>query len=327
MNLIRQSQKLSEANRSLARHSRQPTNNVEAEAHNRNVDNAEAANNRQRDQVNTDDEDAIQEKPKKKREIVKKEIKDVEEKDIDAEVIKKDMKEEKKKMKLRAQQEEEKRLLEELERLKLEEEQLAIAKKPKEQMEVEKIQEPPKLPASNARVPKRLNSQKIEAPIRLAPKTAKPVSTASTSQSEHQLDTDDAHEREAHAGQTVDHPKSPDNGFGTADGQGFSKLKKPTRLVQPQIKFSNSQTPVEQTIQAPAKAIHQQSKNAEESDSSISFDAGDSKPKQPKSIAKDDDWNVGGTSLAKKTDLPIRGFKSSLGVAKNQKKEDDDWDA
>ena len=100
------------------------------------------------------------------------------------------------------------------------------------------------------------------------------------------------------------------------------KPKKLGKLPQPQINFTSG-AQAQTQIQVPKKVP---AKPTDDSDSSISFEAEDRKPKTKIESNKDLDWAVTGPSTVKKQEL----VKSRPGQAGNMKKivaQEEDWDS
>lgn len=269
------------------------------------------------DETNTDDE-AIEEKPKR---VISREEKA--EEATDPEEEEKIRLQEEKRLKKEKKKAEEKRLMEELERLKREEEEISKAKaKQEEGGIVEREQEQPRatLPASNLRVPKRLTTQKIEAPV-VKPKQAEVKVPQQTVKLDRESSEEIVVKKDVKQTQETTTPSIAND----LQSQQ-AKIKKPTKLYQPQVKFTTGQPgqqPAEPSKPMPTKVKHEVK---DDTDSDISFDAGITNKKLTKDSGKDQDWNVGGPSIPKKSGMPIGQFKPQT-VGGSRAVNDDDWDA
>lgn len=284
---------MSEANRNLGRAPRPPQTSEPANEQDRKAD-----------ETNTDDE-IIEKKPKK--------LKRREEAPEDNQLDDESKLEEEKRLKKEKKKAEELRLLEEIEKLKREEEQArTYSKKEVTQKDSESQKQ---IPASNVRVPKRLTTQKIDAPVNKIQNTEAKTIQRPSSPPRH----DSNEEIEVKQEDSV-----PTQNFNDFQPQA-SKIKKPTKLYQPQIKFSGGQNPTELPKTEPAKQPPKKTPAKDSSDSSISFDAGDKNPKPIKASTNNQDWSVSGPSISKKPELQIGRFKPA--ASKQARVEDDDWDA
>lgn len=215
---------------------------------------------------------------------------------------------------------EQQKLLEELERLKQEEQEIARAKAEAQAQALAQSQATERdrdlkaspNPSTGIRVPKRLMTQKIE---------AVPVQTAVTEvRRESQPSREPSEDIKVEKDQTTKIEVS---------SEAFATGLKPKRLgklPQPQVKLN---TPTENLKFEAPKPISKFTTSGpkEDSDSSISLDADEKKKKIVVSTAKDLDWTVGDSTISKKPELAFGRPKVQTVTLKNRIANDDDWDA